>query len=174
MRIFKGSNGIRVLFAGIAGGAAIGAMALFGGGTASADTTCSAADNNRVERADGLSHCIANAGPGSRADARDTSDSGVATAVSTQHGTATSVNLQPQSQALSSGVRGGDAYSFSTGPRSTSISMARDGGTSVAVGGWGGQAYAGPEGAVCAGGFGAAYDSNTGQYCVKSGSIDIH
>lgn len=174
MRFFTGSNGVRVLIAGLAGGAAIGVMALLGGGTAAADTSCSAADNNRIERADGLSHCIANAGPGSRADARDTSDSGIATSVATQRGNATSINLQPGSQALSSGVRGGNAYSFSTGPKSTSISMARNGGTSVAIGGWGGQAYAGPEGALCAGGFGAAYDSNTGQYCVKSGSLDIH
>nr|WP_246372551.1 DUF6764 family protein [Gordonia humi] len=149
-------------------------MALFGGGHAAADTTCSATDNNRVEHADGLSHCIANAGPGSRADARDTSNSGVATAVATQRGAATSINLQPWSEALSSGVHGGSGYAISTGPRSTSIAMARDGGTSIAIGGWGGQAYAGPAGAVCAGGFGAAYDSTTGQYCVKSGSLDLH
>ncbi|WP_143965812.1 DUF6764 family protein [Gordonia zhaorongruii] len=174
MRNTMGHKGIRVLFAACAGGAAIGAMALFGGGDASAGTHCSAADNDRVQREAGQSVCIANAGPGSRAEAEDTSNSGAAVAVGATGGSATSKNLQPGSQAMSSAARGGNSYSVTTGPKATSIAMARDGGTSVAVGGWGGQAYAGPQGAVCSGGFGAAWDSTTGKYCVKSGAIDLH
>ncbi|MBE7194889.1 MAG: hypothetical protein INR66_20730, partial [Gordonia polyisoprenivorans] len=68
----------------------------------------------------------------------------------------------------------GTSYSITTGPKALSVAQARAGGYSVAIGGWGGQAYSGQPGVGCSGGFAAAADTTSGKACLKYGSIDLH
>ncbi|GAC01115.1 MULTISPECIES: DUF6764 family protein [Gordonia] len=157
----------------LAGGAGCVAFAgLSGEGVASA-VQCTVSNGHQIERVVGASGCGAKAGPGSRATAEDRSGNGTAISVSDNGGNASSYNLQPGSSALAGANSRGVAYSVTTGPKALSIAQARRGGTTVAIGGWGGQAYAGPDGAVCSGGFAAAVDSTTGKACLHSGSIDL-
>ncbi|MGV9860125.1 DUF6764 family protein [Gordonia sp. NPDC003425] len=158
----------------VGGGAGLILGLGLGIGDAHASTTCSAANGQSVQRVDGKSGCGAKAGPGSTSFAEDASSSGTAVAVSDNGGRATARNLQPGSTALAGANSGGTAYSVTTGPGALSVAQARRGGTSVSVGGWGGQSYSGPQGAVCTGGFAAAADSTTGKVCLRSGSVDLH
>ncbi|MEO9326573.1 DUF6764 family protein [Gordonia aurantiaca] len=158
----------------LAGGIGCVAFAGFTGvGAASAAVQCSVANGHQVERVVGPSGCGAKAGVGSRATAEDLSAGGTAISVSDNGGAAHSYNLQPGSSALAGANTRGVAYSITTGPKALSIAQARRGGTAVSIGGWGGQAYAGPDGAMCAGGFAAAWDSSTGKACLHSGSVDL-
>nr|WP_085947066.1 DUF6764 family protein [Gordonia soli] len=148
---------------------------LFGLGTPTAQAAvhCSAANGQQVERIVGAGGCGAKAGPASRADADELSGSGTAVAVADKGGNSTARNQQPGSSALAGASSRGTAYSVTTGPKALSVAQARRGGFSVAVGGWGGQAYAGPEGAGCGGGFAAAVDTTSGKACLRTGSIDL-
>ncbi|MEE4022072.1 DUF6764 family protein [Gordonia sp. PKS22-38] len=154
------------------GGAACVALVGIGGGTAAANT-CSANDGRQIERTIGNGGCGAKAGPGSSAFAEDSSNAGTAVAVADKGGNATARNLQPGSSALAGATTRGTAFSVTTGPRALSVAQARNGGVTVAVGGWGGQAIAGADGAICQGGFAAAFDSTTGKACLHSGSVDL-
>ncbi|MFW0783223.1 DUF6764 family protein [Gordonia sp. CPCC 206044] len=160
----------------VIGGTAFAALVGFGfgGGDAGAATTCSAANGHQVQRIVGHGGCGAKAGLGSQSLADEASGGGTAVAVSDRGGNATARNLQPGSTALAGANTRGTAYSITTGPKAFSVAQARDGGTTVAVGGWGGQAIAGPAGIACQGGFATAYDSNTGKACLRSGTIDLH
>lgn len=160
-----------VLMAGFAG--CVGFAGLTGQGEASAEARCSAVNGHQIERVEGRSGCGAKAGIGSRATADDLSPGGTAVAVADNGGNATATNLQPRSTALAGANSRGLAYSVTTGPNAMSIAQARRGSTTLAVGGWGGQAYAGPDGASCAGGFAAAIDTGTGKACLHAGSIDL-
>ncbi|WP_439030179.1 DUF6764 family protein [Gordonia terrae] len=160
-----------VLLAGVAG--CVGFAGLSGEGVSSASTHCSVSNGHQVERVEGRSGCGAKAGLGSRATADEQSGSGTAVSVSDNGGNASAYNLQPGSTALAGANSRGTAYSVTTGPSALSIAQARRGGTALAVGGWGGEAYAGPEGARCSGGFATAFDSSTGKACLHAGSIDL-
>ena len=161
------------MLAFVVGGA--GALGLFGigAGHAEAGTNCAAADGHQVQKVVGQGGCGAKAGPGSTATAEETSGSGVAVAVADQGGNATARNLQPGSSALAGANSRGTAYSVTTGAKALSVAQARRGGVTVSVGGWGGQAIAGPKGASCTGGFATALDTTTGKACLHSGSIDL-
>ncbi|MDL9936952.1 hypothetical protein QSJ18_09390 [Gordonia sp. ABSL1-1] len=156
----------------LAGLAAAVAFVGLSSGQASADTRCSAANGSQVERVQGKSGCGAKAGPNSRADSEDRSGAGTAVAIAANRGQARALNLQPGSTALAGANTGGNAYSVTTGPKALALAQATRGGTSVAIGGWGGQAMVGPAGAVCSGGFAAAVNTTTGKMCLHSGSID--
>ncbi|MBY4573810.1 DUF6764 family protein [Gordonia paraffinivorans] len=171
MKINKFAVRALALLAGAIGCVAFAGFS--GEGAASAAVQCSVSGGHQVERIVGASGCGAKAGPGSRATAEDLSNGGTAIAVSDNGGTAHSYNLQPGSSALAGANSRGTAYSFTTGPKALSIAQARRGGTAVSIGGWGGQAYAGPDGAQCSGGFAAAVDTTTGKACLHSGSIDF-
>lgn len=155
----------------VIGGASV-SFALGVAGHANA-ATCEAANGHAVQHIAGYGGCGAKAGVGSRALADDASGAGTAVAVADRGGNATARNLQPGSTALAGANTNGTAYSVTTGPGAFSVAQARQGGTTVSVGGWGGQAVAGPTGAVCQGGFAAAYDSTTGRVCLRSGAIDL-
>ncbi|MDY6807777.1 hypothetical protein GIY30_21460 [Gordonia sp. HNM0687] len=157
----------------VLGGGVLAAMAALGGGTAQA-TTCSASDGHQIERIVGQGGCGAKAGTGSTAFAEDSSNAGTAVAVADTGGSSTARNLQPGSTALAGASTGGTAYSVTTGPKAFSVAQARQGGVTVAVGGWGGQAIAGPDGAICQGGFATAVDSTTGKACLRSGTINLY
>lgn len=161
----------RVFFGLVAIAAAFGLTSLLGGGDASASTSCAARDNQRVERQSGDSHCIANAGPGSTASAKDTTNSGAALAVSTTGGSATAENNGAQSSALASGIYGGHGYSYTMGPYSTAVAQGRHGGTTIAVSGAAGGAFATGDGVACLGSMAATYDSSTGRGCFRWGSV---
>ncbi|MCG7634634.1 MULTISPECIES: DUF6764 family protein [Gordonia] len=171
MRIKKFAVRGLVLAAGIAG--CVGFAGLSGEGVSSASTHCSVSNGHQVERVEGRSGCGAKAGLGSSATADERSGGGTAISVSDNGGNAAAYNLQPGSTALAGANSRGNAYSVTTGPSALSVAQARRGGTTVAVGGWGGEAYAGPEGARCSGGFAAAFDTSTGKACLHSGSIDL-
>ncbi|MFT4043588.1 MAG: hypothetical protein QM673_10545 [Gordonia sp. (in: high G+C Gram-positive bacteria)] len=160
----------------IGGGAALllGIGSGVGGGDARAATQCSAVDGHAIQRIEGRSGCGARAGADAVSYAEDASSSGTAVAVSDEGGRAAAYNVQPGSTALAGANSGGNAYSVTTGPGALSVAQARRGGVSVSVGGWGGQAYAGPAGAQCHGGFAAAADSISGQACVASGAFVLH
>ncbi|MDL9945367.1 hypothetical protein QSJ19_07110 [Gordonia sp. ABSL11-1] len=158
----------------VIGGSAMAWLIGVGGGTAEAATTCSAANGHQVEHIIGKGGCGAKAGPGSTAFSEESSGAGTAVAVADKGGNSTARNLQPGSTALAGSTTRGTAYSVTTGPSAFSVAQARHGGTTIAVGGWGGQAIAGADGAVCQGGFSTAFDSTTGKACLRSGSIDLH
>lgn len=140
---------------------------------ASAATNCAVANGHQVEHVVGKGGCGAKAGAGATATAEESSGHGTAIAVADRGGKAHARNMQPGSSALAGANTGGTAYSVTTGPRAFSIAQARKGSTTVAIGGWGGQALAGPDGAVCQGGFATAYDSLTGKACLRTGSINL-
>lgn len=142
-----------------------------GGGDAAA-VTCNASNGHEVQRIQGTSGCGARSGAGSTASAQETGG-GTAVAVADRGGRATAINQQPGSSALAGATTGGTSYSITTGPKALSVAQARAGGYSVAVGGVGGQAYAGAPGVQCSGGFAAAADSTTGRVCLKYGSINL-
>ncbi|EGD53847.1 DUF6764 family protein [Gordonia neofelifaecis] len=169
-----GSWFIRVFFGSVAVAAAFGLTSLAGGGDAGAATHCSADNNQRVERANGQSHCIANAGPGSRATAEDSTNNGAALAVATTRGTATAQNNGVNSSALASGIYGGNGYAYTMGPYSTSVAQGRNSGTTVAVSGAAGGAFATSDGVACLGSMAATYDSTTGRGCFRWGEIYLH
>lgn len=162
---------VRALVLAIGGAGAIWGLGL-GGGHADA-VTCAASNGHEVQRITGTSGCGAQAGAGSRASAQETGG-GTAVAVADRGGNANAINQQPGSSALAGATTGGTSYSITTGPKALSIAQARAGGYSVAVGGWGGQAFSGAPGVHCSGGFAAAVDSTTGKACLKYGSIDVH
>ncbi|MBD0861611.1 hypothetical protein IA539_10375 [Gordonia sp. zg691] len=171
MKIKKFAARSVLLMTGIAGCVAFAGLS--GEGVAAASAHCSVSNGHQVERVEGRSGCGAKAGAGSRASADDYSNSGTAVAVSDNGANAMAYNLQPGSTALAGANSRGTAISVTTGPSALSIAQARRGGTTVSVGGWGGQAYGGPDGAHCSGGFAAAFDSSTGKACLRSGSIDL-
>ncbi|MGC4962927.1 DUF6764 family protein [Gordonia sp. DT218] len=148
-------------------------IGLAGGATAGAATTCAATDGHQIQRIVGNGGCGAKAGPGSSAQSEDTSNQGTAIAVADKGGNANARNLQPGSSALAGATTRGNSYSVTTGPKAFSLAQAREGGTTIAIGGWGGQAISGSAGTVCQGGFATAYDSTTGKACLHSGSIDF-
>ncbi|MGI6795181.1 MULTISPECIES: DUF6764 family protein [Gordonia] len=164
----------RVVFGIAAVAAAFGLTSLLGGGHAAASTNCTANDNQRVERANGQSHCIANAGPGSRASAQDTTNNGAALAVATTGGTATAQNNGVNSSALASGIHRGNGYAYTMGPYSTSVAQGRSGGTTVAVSGAAGGAFATGDGVACLGSMAATYDTTTGRGCFRWGELYVH
>lgn len=169
MRI--GSLFFRVFFGLIAVAAAFGLTSLLGGGDASASTSCTANNNQRVEHKNGESNCIANAGPGSTASAKDTTNSGAALAVATTGGSAKAENNGTDSSALASGIYGGHGYAYTFGSHSTSVAQGRHGGTAVAVTGGAGGAFATSDGVACLGSMAATYDTATGRGCFKWGEI---
>ncbi|MBM7368023.1 DUF6764 family protein [Gordonia hydrophobica] len=168
-----GPLSVRVLFGLIAVAAAFGMTSLLGGGEASAATHCTANNNQRVEHEQGRSHCVANAGPGSQATARDNTNNGAALAVATTRGTATAENNGNNSAALASGIYGGHGYAYSQGPYSTAVAQGRHGGTTIAVSGAAGGAYATGDGVACLGSQAVAYDSTSGRGCLRWGSINL-
>ena len=164
---------VRVLFGLVAIAAAFGMSSLMGGGVASASANCSADNNQRVERVNGKSHCVANAGPGSKASAKDNTSNGAALAVATTGGTATAENNGYNSAALASGIYRGHGYAYSQGPYSTAVAQGRHGGTTVAISGAAGGAYATGDGVACLGSMAVAYDSTSGRSCLKWGGINL-
>lgn len=156
----------------VIGGAGLVWFAGIGGGEAAA-ATCTASNGHHMQVIKGQSGCGAKAGRGATANAEDSSGAGTAVAVSDNGGNARALNMQPGSSALAGANTRGQAYAVTTGPKGLSVAQARQGGVSVSVGGWGGQAYAGPAGAACSGGFAAAVDTTTGKGCLHAGSIDL-
>ncbi|ALG83590.1 DUF6764 family protein [Gordonia phthalatica] len=167
------SLSVRVLFGLVAIAAAFGMATLLGGGDAGAATKCTANNNQRVEHVNGKSHCVANAGPGSKASAKDNTNNGAALAVSTTGGTATAENNGNNSAALASGIYGGHGYAYSQGPYSTAVAQGRHGGTTIAISGAAGGAFATGDGVACLGSMAAAYDSTTGRSCLKWGGVNL-
>ncbi|NLG45221.1 DUF6764 family protein [Gordonia sp. (in: high G+C Gram-positive bacteria)] len=163
----------RALLGLIAVAAVFGMSAMLGGGEASAGTNCSAANNQRVEHSKGDSTCIANAGPRSRATARDKTNSGAALAVATTGGTATAENSGNNSSAVASGVNGGHGYAYSVGPHSSAVAQGRNGGTTIAVSGAAGGAFSTNDGVACLGSMAATYNTSTGRGCAKWGGLSI-
>lgn len=168
MRFHTIAARVLVVAAGAAGAFWVSGL---GGGDASA-VTCSVANGHEVQQIQGMSGCGARAGEGSRAQAQETGG-GTAVAVADRGGVANAINQQPGSSALAGATTGGTSYSITTGPKALSVAQARAGGYSIAVGGFGGQAFAGQPGVQCTGGFAAAADSTTGKVCLKYGSVNL-
>lgn len=141
-----------------------------GGGSAQANL-CTADNGGRMQHVTPNSACAATSGPGSHATADDASSAGTAIAVADKGGKATARNMQPGSTALAGAKYNGTAYSVTTGPGAQSVAQATAGATALALGGWGGQAYASPKGTACLGGFAAAYETSSGKLCVRSGVL---
>lgn len=169
-------NKFRVRLAGfvIAVAGAGFAMSLGTADAAAAGPTCVAANGQQIERIVGNGGCGAKAEHGSRALAEEASGAGTAVAVADTGGNATARNLNPGSTALAGAKSRGTAYSVTTGPKAFSVAQARQGGLSFALGGYGGAAIAGPDGASCTGGFATALDSTTGKVCLKWGTVNLH
>lgn len=169
MRIHRFAT--RALIVAVGGAGAIWSLGLGGGGAQA--VTCNATNGHEVQQIQGTSGCGARAGVGSNASAQETGG-GTAVAVSDRGGNATAINQAPGSSALAGATTNGTSYSITTGPKALSVAQARAGGYSVAIGGWGGQAYSGQPGVGCSGGFAAAVDTTSGKACLKYGSIDLH
>ncbi|RPA57702.1 hypothetical protein EF294_17995 [Gordonia oryzae] len=161
----------RALIVAVGGAGAIWGLGLGGGGAQA--VICNATNGHEVQQIRGTSGCGARAGVGSSASAQETGG-GTAVAVSDRGGNANAINQAPGSSALAGATTNGTSYSITTGPKALAVAQARVGGYSVAIGGWGGQAYSGQPGVACSGGFAAAADTTSGKACLKYGSIDLH